>query len=637
MSLNRFMHPRNRYKSSPPDFAKLAADYPSFREHVEMNLNGKVTLDFKNPEALRALTCTLLKEDYGLDVHLPLDRLVPTVPLRLNYIHWIEDLIQQDGNYKGSNIHGIDIGTGASCIYPLLGEVVNDWKFTATETDDLNIKYATENIERNEKNDKIKVIKTSEDCLLRTVLEGDPKQCYTFCMCNPPFYGSPLEAQGLLSRSEDRPDPKSINTAADTECIAEGGEVTFVKKIIADSLKYRDRVRWYTSMVGKKKSIWPLKTELKKHKVRTVTTTEFCQGRTMRWGIAWTFTEDDSSLPLSPLKKFKTEKEKPQMKIQVPETFVRNAVERLRITEAIQKKPPATRLLAVQREVEKMMTELQIQYKLLNNKVEIKFELTAFQNTWSNQRRKRREAMRKELKAAQATPGKPCDDVEMTADGEKKDGNEGSAQRKDGKVETAAYMERKANDNEETTADEKKDVERKNEIDNCEKKDGGADIEQSLATCQYHTAEPNHVTEQGKSSNSMTTCVLSCDNSRDLEERTDHPMEAAESTGNHSASAGSSNGATHCHLVAAKSTGNHSASGSTAGDVCQSTQQSTEESTGSDCEPPLLKCLLMIKNINKEVVIEMVFIEGKHRDLLHQIAQYFRNQFPKRIQLSPSR
>lgn len=83
------------------------------------------TLDFSNPEALRELTCAVLERDFGLKVELPLDRLIPAVPQRLNYVHWIEDLLmccrQEVGGVasggddviaipKGEDIVGIDIG-----------------------------------------------------------------------------------------------------------------------------------------------------------------------------------------------------------------------------------------------------------------------------------------------------------------------------------------------------------------------------------------------------------------------------------------------------------------------------------------------------------------------------------------------
>ena len=64
-------------------------------------------LDFKKVEGLRALTWALLKDDWGLDMDLPPDRLVPTIPLRLNYLLWLEDLL--DGQ---THVRGVDIGTG---------------------------------------------------------------------------------------------------------------------------------------------------------------------------------------------------------------------------------------------------------------------------------------------------------------------------------------------------------------------------------------------------------------------------------------------------------------------------------------------------------------------------------------------
>ena len=105
MALNKYMHPRNPYKNQKPNFKQLAIKYPEFREKVTQNLSGKVILDFKDPEALRALTVALLKNDFDLTVSLPVDRLIPTVPQRLNYILWLEDIFDQ-----AKALRGIDIG-----------------------------------------------------------------------------------------------------------------------------------------------------------------------------------------------------------------------------------------------------------------------------------------------------------------------------------------------------------------------------------------------------------------------------------------------------------------------------------------------------------------------------------------------
>jgi len=48
------------------------------------------------------------------------------------------------------------VGTGASCVYALLGAKLNSWKFIATDADATNVDYATANVDRNNLADKIK-------------------------------------------------------------------------------------------------------------------------------------------------------------------------------------------------------------------------------------------------------------------------------------------------------------------------------------------------------------------------------------------------------------------------------------------------------------------------------------------------
>lgn len=94
MALNALMHPRNPYKLKRPDFKILSSKYEFFRNHASTDQHGRVHIDFKSPECLKALTWALLKEDFDLDIDIPLDRLIPTVPLRLNYILWLEDILE---------------------------------------------------------------------------------------------------------------------------------------------------------------------------------------------------------------------------------------------------------------------------------------------------------------------------------------------------------------------------------------------------------------------------------------------------------------------------------------------------------------------------------------------------------------
>ena len=57
-------------------------------------------------------------------------------------------------------------------------------------------------------------------------------------------------------------------------------------------------------MLGKKCSLAPLKEELCIQGVPRVTYTELCQGRTMRWALAWSF-YDDVTVPSPPSKQRK--------------------------------------------------------------------------------------------------------------------------------------------------------------------------------------------------------------------------------------------------------------------------------------------------------------------------------------------
>ena len=111
MGFNDLMHPRNIYRNSPPDFRKLAEKFEYFRKLTREANPGRLTVNFKDPGALRALTCALLENDFGIKLTIPVNRLIPTVPLRLNYILWIEDLLNcLPEKQSHTTVRGFDIG-----------------------------------------------------------------------------------------------------------------------------------------------------------------------------------------------------------------------------------------------------------------------------------------------------------------------------------------------------------------------------------------------------------------------------------------------------------------------------------------------------------------------------------------------
>ncbi|KAL5791164.1 hypothetical protein ACOSQ2_006052 [Xanthoceras sorbifolium] len=325
------IHPKNKYSENPPDFALLASLYPSFEPFVFYSRDGRPRIQWTDFNATRELTRVLLLHDHGISWWIPDGQLCPTVPNRSNYIHWIEDLLSTDIIPKtctnSDKVRGFDIGTGANCIYPLLGASLQGWSFVGSDATDVALEWAEKNVKNNPHISELIEIRKVESCqssgkeshngesaceinldssghvdeaepsssspfdlpidanniyhgppvLLGVVKDGEQ---FDFCMCNPPFFET-MEEAGL--------NPKTSCGGTPAEMVCPGGEKAFITRIIEDSVALNQTFRWYTSMVGRKLNLKILKTKLWEVGVTVVKTTEFVQGQTCRWGLAWTF------------------------------------------------------------------------------------------------------------------------------------------------------------------------------------------------------------------------------------------------------------------------------------------------------------------------------------------------------------
>ena len=109
-----------------------------------------------------------------------------------------------------------------------------------------------------------------------------------FTICNPPFYSSAEELVNCAAL-KSRP-PHSACTGSEIEMATPGGEVAFVGRIIEESCTLKDRVQWYSSMLGKFSSISSVIEQLKGKRVNNWAVKEFIQGgKTRRWGVAWSW------------------------------------------------------------------------------------------------------------------------------------------------------------------------------------------------------------------------------------------------------------------------------------------------------------------------------------------------------------
>ncbi|OTA84482.1 hypothetical protein M434DRAFT_83303 [Hypoxylon sp. CO27-5] len=237
-------------------------------------------LDFADPKSVMQLTKTLLKLDFGLVVDLPMDRLCPPVPNRHNYIIWLKELLDSSSS-------------------PYTEPTRNrpSWSFIATDVDAKSLAYARKNARLNNLESRIHVVNRSvTDCLIP--LDDLGLGTIDFAMANPPFYTSEAELMDL-ARQKSRP-PNTACTGAPIEMVCDGGEIGFVQRIINESLVLRERVQWYTSMIGKQSSLAVLIDTLKSHGVSNYAVTAFIQGnKTRRWAIGWSFGSRRPSLSAS--------------------------------------------------------------------------------------------------------------------------------------------------------------------------------------------------------------------------------------------------------------------------------------------------------------------------------------------------
>ena len=107
-------------------------------------------------------------------------------------------------------------------------------------------------------------------------------------MTNPPFYESAAELAALAAKKA-RP-PLTACTGSPSEMVTHGGEVGFAARLLAESLRLRTRVAWYSTMLGKHASLEAVVAMLRAEDVDNYAVTEFIQGtRTRRWAVAWSF------------------------------------------------------------------------------------------------------------------------------------------------------------------------------------------------------------------------------------------------------------------------------------------------------------------------------------------------------------
>ncbi|WP_456389093.1 23S rRNA (adenine(1618)-N(6))-methyltransferase RlmF [Profundibacter sp.] len=293
MATKTKLHPRNQHREGY-DFVRLVAQTPELEAFTISNPLGQTTIDFQDVRAVRMLNRALLKTHYNIDFwDIPSGYLCPPIPGRVDYIHYLADLLADSNNQKipcGRHIKALDIGTGASLVYPLVGQSEYGWSFTGVDIDAGALKSARKICEFNEL--KITLRRQIEpENIFRGVFE--PHDAFHITLCNPPFHASIEQANKGTQRkwrNLGKGHSKKLNFGGqNAELWCPGGEIKFIASMVEQSMEFADQCLWFTSLVSKKDNLRPLYKILGKARVADFKVVEMAQGQKTSRFIAWTY------------------------------------------------------------------------------------------------------------------------------------------------------------------------------------------------------------------------------------------------------------------------------------------------------------------------------------------------------------
>jgi 23S rRNA (adenine1618-N6)-methyltransferase len=292
------LHPRNRH-SGRYDFAALVRVRPELAGYVERNPLGEPTIDFANPAAVRALNAALLQQYYGVtDWNIPQGYLCPPVPGRADYIHHLADLIAE-GRPAAAPDRGVvvvlDIGVGANCIYPIIGVAEYGWRFVGADIDAVALASAQRIVTANP--GLAAHVELRRQPSAKSIFAGvvKPGETFTAAMCNPPFHESAAAASGATGRklrnlSGGRRVAPVLNFGGQAdELWCRGGEVAFVRRMIAESAEQPRLCRWFTTLVSKRESLPAIERTLAGARPADVRVIPMAQGQKKSRILAWRF------------------------------------------------------------------------------------------------------------------------------------------------------------------------------------------------------------------------------------------------------------------------------------------------------------------------------------------------------------
>lgn len=293
------LHPRNKHRGRY-DFVTLIQASPALAQYVKINEHNDASIDFANPQAVKALNGALLKYFYNI-AHwdIPAQYLCPPIPGRADYLHYMADLLASVNASiipTGNAVRVLDIGVGANAIYPLIGQREYGWHFVGADIDPAALENAQHVLAANSGLSSIELrLQPSSSAIFKGLVKPDEQ--FDLTMCNPPFHASLHEALagterklrnlGKVKASSKAPVLNFGGQAAELYCA--GGEEAFVTIMVNESRQIAQQCLWFTTLISKASTLPSVYRALKNVNALQVKTIDMAQGQKKSRVVAWTF------------------------------------------------------------------------------------------------------------------------------------------------------------------------------------------------------------------------------------------------------------------------------------------------------------------------------------------------------------
>ena len=271
------------YNEFKPDFLILIKEFPELKKYIIKHNDNKIeefSFDWSNNDLSLLMTKSILKYYFNIQYYdIPKGFLIPPIPSRLNYLNLIHSLIK---DIKEENIIGIDIGTGANIIYPILGNSVYNWKFICTEINNESYNNARIILQKNNLEEDINLIKQdNKNNIFLGILNRENK--YSFSMCNPPYYDYEQEI-----KIEDKKRDSEFNF---DEVYYKEGELGFFQRYLEESICYKKNIFLYTILIGKKSNSEIIYDKINTYNgiIKLCNIKKIQTGNNVRYIIYWSF------------------------------------------------------------------------------------------------------------------------------------------------------------------------------------------------------------------------------------------------------------------------------------------------------------------------------------------------------------